>query len=711
MAGTVEVRFSVKDEETVRVALERLGKDGQAALQKLDAASRQPSAGLKSLSGIMEELKGRATGFAFSLGPVGTGLVALGPVGLVVAASLGVITTAFTKATEAAALYAEKSRATKEASETAAVTITQFKLLESLGAQVGMDAAQTSKFFDRLTISIEELRRGTGPLFDALLRIDAGLIREVASAKSMAEAIDIVTRAWQRLDDQGQKNKLAVAIGGRGAAGAGQVFDALAEKGGLAALESNKAVEDSIKNAARLKVEIDEIKRKTDDIWGRAFAEDVLAQQKRSAEFWLSIAEAVERIAKAKSNAPAGGVIGPDDWMLPPGMQQPAEASAAATASAAAAAQAAGTMQAPTGAKTVATSQSRPAPVSAAVQLSLMQKWTSVLGEAITPAEQMRLKTLELNAAQEAGGVSDAARARALGAYALMLDRAAVAARTQIGLGTEQELLTQRLKDLDELQAKGFIRNAEERAAAERLVRKEVKETADALAVRNSATPALTKLSIDAGDLRKNLDEGLAGALRGVTSDMIEMAKGTKSLGDGISAMTMRMVDAIAQAVLMKTAIQPIANALSGSLGSMFGDGGWAAGTTVTPSAFGNVFSRGSVVPFRLGGVLTRPTIFPMANGGIGLAREAGEDEAIMPLRRMGNGRLGVDSSGMGGGQVLVQIINNHPTAQVTTREESDGYGGRKTVAVIEEMVATAFARQQSPAFKSMQSAGTLVRR
>lgn len=81
-----------------------------------------------------------------------------------------------------------------------------------------------------------------------------------------------------------------------------------------------------------------------------------------------------------------------------------------------------------------------------------------------------------------------------------------------------------------------------------------------------------------------------------------------------------------------------------------------------------------------------------------------------MPLRRLSGGRLGVSTDG-GGSQVSIQIINNHPTARVSSREESDGRGGRRTVAVIEEMVATAFGRQQSPAFKQMQGAGTLVRR
>lgn len=65
--------------------------------------------------------------------------------------------------------------------------------------------------------------------------------------------------------------------------------------------------------------------------------------------------------------------------------------------------------------------------------------------------------------------------------------------------------------------------------------------------------------------------------------------------------------------------------------------------------AKGGVFAGGNVVPFARGGVVDRPTVFPFAKG-VGLMGEAGP-EAIMPLRRMPNGRLGVE--GGGGGNVV----------------------------------------------------------
>jgi lambda family phage tail tape measure protein len=69
-------------------------------------------------------------------------------------------------------------------------------------------------------------------------------------------------------------------------------------------------------------------------------------------------------------------------------------------------------------------------------------------------------------------------------------------------------------------------------------------------------------------------------------------------------------------------------------------------------SANGNVFAQNGIQKFARGGVVSRPTMFPFANG-IGLMGEAGP-EAIMPLKRGRDGRLGV----AGGGGVNVGEIN-----------------------------------------------------
>jgi hypothetical protein len=60
----------------------------------------------------------------------------------------------------------------------------------------------------------------------------------------------------------------------------------------------------------------------------------------------------------------------------------------------------------------------------------------------------------------------------------------------------------------------------------------------------------------------------------------------------------------------------------------------------------GGAFDRGNVIPFARGGIFDSPTIFPMSKG-MGLMGEAGP-EAVMPLTRGKDGKLGVKAGGGG---------------------------------------------------------------
>jgi len=98
----------------------------------------------------------------------------------------------------------------------------------------------------------------------------------------------------------------------------------------------------------------------------------------------------------------------------------------------------------------------------------------------------------------------------------------------------------------------------------------------------------------------------------------------------------------------------------------LFADGGVVKGMTpptTLPDGVGAVAAKGlaigknGIMPFAKGGIVTKPTLFKYASGGsgrFGLMGEAGA-EAIMPLRRGRNGKLGVESSG-GVGNVVVNV-------------------------------------------------------
>ncbi len=75
-------------------------------------------------------------------------------------------------------------------------------------------------------------------------------------------------------------------------------------------------------------------------------------------------------------------------------------------------------------------------------------------------------------------------------------------------------------------------------------------------------------------------------------------------------------------------------------------------------AANGLAVAKNGIVPYAKGGLVTKPTLFQYKQGGVGsygLMGEAGT-EAIMPLRRGANGKLGVEASGSGVGDVVVNV-------------------------------------------------------
>lgn len=122
---------------------------------------------------------------------------------------------------------------------------------------------------------------------------------------------------------------------------------------------------------------------------------------------------------------------------------------------------------------------------------------------------------------------------------------------------------------------------------------------------------------------------------------------------------------------LLGSLIQMAANqAFTAIIGSATGGTG-LAGALFGLFANGGAFQGGDLVPFSNGGaVVSRPTMFPMSRGRTGLMGEAGP-EAIMPLKRASNGRLGVAAEG--GGGTLKVVIEEGPAFASRVRTEAQG--------------------------------------
>jgi phage-related minor tail protein len=129
----------------------------------------------------------------------------------------------------------------------------------------------------------------------------------------------------------------------------------------------------------------------------------------------------------------------------------------------------------------------------------------------------------------------------------------------------------------------------------------------------------LTDVSIElkrVGDLAEGVGRSLSNALRGAVLD-------GRSLRSVLGDVSRAFAD-----IALRAALKPVGLLVSGAVESIFNAANPALG----------------VKPFAKGGVLAAPTYFPMGRG-LGVAGEAGP-EAVLPLARGSDGRLGVSAGG-----------------------------------------------------------------
>ena len=147
----------------------------------------------------------------------------------------------------------------------------------------------------------------------------------------------------------------------------------------------------------------------------------------------------------------------------------------------------------------------------------------------------------------------------------------------------------------------------------------------------------------DVATLEKGLSQGLRKAFDGLVFDGLSLSDALETVGTSMMQAT------------YNAAIKPVTDHFGGLLAS--GVGSLVQG--VLPFADGAPFSQGRVMPFASGGIVSSATPFGM-RGGMGVMGEAGP-EAIMPLARGPDGKLGV----RGGGGAAPSVVMNITTPDV----------------------------------------------
>jgi phage-related minor tail protein len=180
--------------------------------------------------------------------------------------------------------------------------------------------------------------------------------------------------------------------------------------------------------------------------------------------------------------------------------------------------------------------------------------------------------------------------------------------------------------------------------------------SADMIAAFDGELAQMGRTLIFTGRETERLSASLGGGLRRAFDGVV--FDGAR-LSDALRGVARTMV-----ASVYDIAMRPVQDALGGALAR----GLSGAMSSLLPFGQGAGFAQGRVMPFADGGIVNAPTLFPM-RGGTGLMGEAGP-EAIMPLARGADGKLGV--RGSGGGRP-VQVTFNIQTPDVAGFQRSQG--------------------------------------
>jgi len=140
-----------------------------------------------------------------------------------------------------------------------------------------------------------------------------------------------------------------------------------------------------------------------------------------------------------------------------------------------------------------------------------------------------------------------------------------------------------------------------------------------------------------------------------LTSAFQGLALRGRNLGDVLRSLTMSLSRMALQAAF-RPLEQGVASLVGGALSGRIA------------FAKGGVVQNALPIPFASGGVIVSPVTFPLAGGRTGLAGESGP-EAIMPLARGPDGKLGVRAQGGGGVSVTINVST--PDAESFRRSET----------------------------------------
>jgi hypothetical protein len=667
MAETgVIVRLSLRDAASVQRGLEQLGSQGQRALKRIEDASRASSPALRALTAASDEVRSKLGSLSAEAGTFGQALNALGPYGLAAAAGLGAAALVLGKMIELARESGEFFAKLADDAARAGTSASKLATLQGVFIANAASADEANSALVRLRAKIDAAVSGNEKAKESFEHVGISMdwLR-----KNGGDTVDVLLKIAQHGGlTAGQMNDLTGKIGNA-------LVPAMQEFAKVG-VQSNKEFDDLTNDINESKDKIELLDRQMTAL-GMGGAKDFL--------------EAVVNIKQ--------GLVDLTGWFL-----RTADANAVFWQHLAGAS---------------------------------VKDW--LWGDPIKDALNARNVALEnLKKKQEefqaivAGQVKTEQGLRNTPkstpyAGSITTPRDKDAERTSKDEADKAKKLQDELfKGMQDAETKSYVQWYDARSDQQweafvgrfELAKKEsddfwssIKLGAQTLDVPKTKLQEVGERLGKFGDKLTSIDgmtEGVIDGLANIGSTAMSSFGDALMAGEDLATTLDKLGQSIAKTMIQLTlqmALQQALGAGAKALGSWLGGGNDYA-MQMQRGEIPTYFAKGGVVGADLPhGVYSAPTVFPFDTPGlhpfargVGLLGEAGP-EAVMPLRRLPSGDLGVAG---GGSNVTVNVINN-AGAQVTTEQKRDPRGGL-TIDVMIDAVEQAMAQR-------LQRPGTTLNR
>jgi Lambda phage tail tape-measure protein (Tape_meas_lam_C) len=618
----------------------------------------------KTIAGQLGTLAGQAGGGPF--GGIAGGLARLGPVGLTAAAGLGAITVAFLSLNAQVQAFVRQADQLRNAADTTGLTISQLKQLSLIGLEVGVSAEQSEAAIGKMTVAVDQLREGAGPLWDLLRKINPTLVGQVTNAENSAQAIDILAQAYNGLGSEFEKNAFLRAIFGRGGLPFGRVLTEIGKiHGGLQSI-ADVEFDKTVTEIDQLADTLAKIRQRTTDLWGTAFGSDILNAQ---IAIETKLSQISARLTEIYTKSRTQGTLSVIADVLAgrrPGisretvqregrqqLQQKREQTLREEFEAATFEQrfgAAGTAPLPT-------ARPKGAPLTTEQELKILQERAGLLGDLIGKEEAYRDLKLKLDEAVKKEVITQEEANKKLTELTQTQSAATLALKERLGVASEDELLAARMIPIQQAVLKGTI-DSTQALQAETIARREAKEAAEQQLIRLSQLPEVMRQGIDAMDKFKQASQVLTSFASNFESAMGDIATGSKTAAEAFKS----LADSIIRDLIRMTIRLTVTGPLLRSIGGAFSFGGIG-----TPGAgdFGNPFGRQHGGPVRAGS----PYVVGEHGPELFVPGQSGRIVPNQPTSRGGT---------MGGTAITV---NNYASKDTETRQSSQqGPSGERIV-------------------------------